>query len=271
MDKRKMVSGLEDALIEEITTKLSVSDKKEEDEKNLCNSSIEISIACLRKKLIVLDINGLLADIVSQPSKYVKPDAIIARNKALFKRPFYLEFLNFCFERFEVAVWSSRLKKNVDKVIDYLMGDMKQKLVFCWDLSHCTETSFKTLENKHKQLVFKDLRKIWDNYDPNVSWEKGYYNESNTLLLDDSPYKALLNPPYNSIFPHTFSYKNHNDNSLAVGGDLRRYLDGLASAENMLNYVEEHPFGQERITEKDESWDFYLNVINSVSVCQSKK
>ncbi|CAI8605928.1 unnamed protein product [Vicia faba] len=263
-----MVSGLEDALIEELTTKLSVSDKKEEDEKNLCNSSIEISIACLRKKLIVLDINGLLADIVSSPLKHVKPDAIIARKK-LFKRPFYLEFLNFCFERFEVAVWSSRLKKNVDMVIDYLMGDMKQKLVFCWDLSHCTETSFKTLENKHKLLVFKDLRKIWDKSNPNLPWEKGYYNESNTLLLDDSPYKALLNPRYNSIFPHTFNYRNHNDNSLATGGDLRRYLDGLASAENMLKYVEEHLFGQERISETDESWDFYLNVINSVSVCKS--
>lgn len=90
MDKTKMVSGLEDTLIEEITTKLSVSDKKEQDEKNLNNSSIEISTACLRKKLIVLDINGLLADIVSQPSKYVKPDAIIAKNKACEK---YLLFI----------------------------------------------------------------------------------------------------------------------------------------------------------------------------------
>jgi len=62
------------------------------------------------------------------------------------------------------------------------------------DLSHCTETHFKTLENKHKKVVFKDLRKLWDKLDPNLPWEKGYYNESNTLLLDDSPYKALLNP-----------------------------------------------------------------------------
>ncbi|CAJ2669125.1 unnamed protein product [Trifolium pratense] len=60
---------------------------------------------------------------------------------------------------------------------------------------------------------------------------------SNTLLLDDSPYKALLNYEQNSIFPNTFSYLNQNDNSLAVGGNLRRYLDGLANAENMVEYV----------------------------------
>lgn len=148
------------------------------------------------------------------------------------------------------------------RVIDYLMGDMKHKLLFCWvsnlpwlpncfsqafltpgsvihhfklyshlishihweklsafllilctylhrcynwffllslfrlfqDLSHCTPTGFKTLENKHKTLVFKDLKKLWEKQDPDLPWEMGEYNESNTLLLDDSPYKALLNP-----------------------------------------------------------------------------
>lgn len=62
------------------------------------------------------------------------------------------------------------------------------------DLSHCTGTGFKTLENKHKELVFKELRKLWEKHDANLPWGKGCYNASNTLLLDDSPYKALLNP-----------------------------------------------------------------------------
>ncbi|KAL5176945.1 hypothetical protein HKD37_08G022792 [Glycine soja] len=188
-----------------------------------------------QKKLIVLDLNGLLVDMVSPPPKYCKADAIIGR-KAMFKRPFYLEFLNFCFEKFEVA-----------------------------DLSYCTKTSFKTLENEHKPLVFKDLRKIWEKHDSNLPWEKGYFNQSNTLLLDDSPYKALLNPPYNSVFPHTFNFQNKSDNSLAAGGDLRQYLDGLANAENMVKYVEQHPFGQEAINERSQSWNFYLNVIDSLS------
>ncbi|KEH21691.1 uncharacterized FCP1 homology domain-containing protein C1271.03c isoform X1 [Medicago truncatula] len=268
------VVKVEDTITEEIITKLPVTDEKDEEENNLCISSIGF---LKKKKLIVLDLNGLLADIVSSHPKEVTPDATIARN-SLFKRPFSLfkrsfshEFLNFCFERFEVAVWSSRSKETVDSIIDYLMGDMKQMLIFTWDISHCTETAFQTVENKRKPLVCKDLRKIWDKYDPNLPWEKGYYNESNTLLLDDSPHKALLNPPYNSIFPHTFSYENQNDNSLAAGGDLRQYLEGLASAENMVKYVEQHPFGQERITETNEFWDFYLNVINSISACQPEK
>lgn len=62
------------------------------------------------------------------------------------------------------------------------------------NMSHSTQTGFKTLENHHKPLVCKELSKIWENDNPNFPWKKGDYNESNTLLLDDSPYKALLNP-----------------------------------------------------------------------------
>ncbi|CAJ1947136.1 unnamed protein product [Sphenostylis stenocarpa] len=141
----------------------------------------------LKKRLIVLDINGLLAAVVSPPTDR-QADITIAMT-AIFKRPSYLEFLEFCFDKFEVGIW-----KNVDPLINYLMPFLKNKLLFCWDLSHCTETRFKTLENENKNLVFKDLRKLWDKQDRNLPWEKGFYNESNTLLLDDSPYKALLNP-----------------------------------------------------------------------------
>ena len=58
----------------------------------------------------------------------------------------------------------------------------------------CTDTGFRTLENRHKPLVCKELRKLWEKDYPDLPWEKGDYDESNTLLVDDSPYKALLNP-----------------------------------------------------------------------------
>ena len=42
--------------------------------------SIGKSVGCLKKKLLVLDVNGLLADIVSHPyPKNVKRDAMIAK------------------------------------------------------------------------------------------------------------------------------------------------------------------------------------------------
>lgn len=53
------------------------------------------------------------------------------------------------------------------------------------DMDMCTKTEASCLDNKHKKVVFKDLSLIW---------KEGDYSKSNTVLLDDSPYKALLNP-----------------------------------------------------------------------------
>lgn len=66
----------------------------------------------------------------------------------------------------------------------------------------------KTLEDKYKPMVFKDLRKIW------LKWLDGTFHESNTLLLDDSPYKALLNPVRLSItffLTHSLIYLSITD------------------------------------------------------------
>lgn len=217
----------------------------------------------LRKKLLILDINGLLADIVSPPPKEHKADTKIAR-RAVFRRPACRDFLKFCFERFEVGIWSSRSERIATRVIDYLMGDMKHKLLFCWDLSQCTATGFRTLENRHKTLVFKELRRLWEKHDPDLPWEKGEYNELNTLLLDDSPYKALLNPAYTAVFPHPYKFGDGGDNSLGAGGDLRVYLEELSAAEDVQKFVEKNPFGQRPITENSASWDFYLEVISAM-------
>ncbi|KAK2359568.1 putative FCP1 proteiny domain-containing protein [Trifolium repens] len=238
--------------------------------KDLQIPAIGKSVRCLKKKLLVLDVNGILADVVSAPfPKKIERDATI-KNKALFKRPFCSEFLNFCFERFDVAVWSSRLQENVNRIVSCLMGDLSQKLIFCWNISQCTTTNINTLEDKCKKLVFKDLRKIWDKYDPDLPWEKGYYNESNTLLLDDSPYKGLLNPPYNSVYPYSFDCQNQRDRALGPKGNLRKYLDRLATAEDMLKFVEQNPYGQKPISETSESWDFYSRILSRLQPKKKK-
>lgn len=140
------------------------------------------------------------------------------------------------------------------------MRDFKPLLQFCWDMSKCTFTGHKTLENIHKPLVLKELRKLWNKEEPDLPWEQGYYSPSNTLLVDDSPYKALRNPPYTAIFPQPYSYLNSNDNSLGPGGDLRVYLENLTVAEDVECYVRNNPFGQPFITQSDPHWSFYAQI-----------
>ena len=63
-------------------------------------------------------------------------------------------------------------------------------------MSKCTDLGHKTLENNDKSLVLKELKKLWQKEDPDLPWEEGDYSPSNTLLVDDSPYKALRNPVF---------------------------------------------------------------------------
>ncbi|KAK1352946.1 hypothetical protein POM88_052784 [Heracleum sosnowskyi] len=123
--------------------------------------------------------------------------------------------------------------ENVDSILARLLGyDIRFQLKFCWGQSNCTVTNFKTRESGNKFVMYKEIKKLS---------AIGGYDESNTLLVDDTPYKAYKNPPNTAIFPNTYNYKNLEDDSL---GDLRVYLEGLALAENVQEYVKNHPFGQ---------------------------
>ncbi|XP_071733185.1 uncharacterized protein [Rutidosis leptorrhynchoides] len=215
-----------------------------------------------KKKLLILDVNGLLVDIVLNPEPGYKADFMIGA-KSAFKRPYCDDFLKFCFERFNVGVWTSRTRRNIERVLDFLMKDTQRQLLFCWDQSHCTETGYNTIENTGKPLVLKELKKLWEKHDPNLPWDKGVYNKSNTLLLDDSPYKALRNPPHTAIFPYSYNYRDTQDNGLGPDGNLRNYLEKLAASDNVQNYIEQNPFGQLPISYNNKSWKFYSKVIGT--------
>ncbi|KAF9612538.1 hypothetical protein IFM89_000460 [Coptis chinensis] len=187
-------------------------------------------ISKTKRKLLILDVNGLLLHIDNKfdlPSDYIT-DKFIS-GKAILKRPSCVDFLKFCFQRFN-------------------------------DQSHCSITGFYTVENNAKPLILKELVKLWDKDDPNLPWEKREYNESNSLLVDDSPYKALLNNAHTAIFSTLYDFRNKNDNSLGHGGDIRMYLEGLATSENVQKYIQLHPFGQPAIIERHPCWQHYSQV-----------
>lgn len=62
------------------------------------------------------------------------------------------------------------------------------------DISHCFDTGFGTVEKRDKPIILKDLRRLWEKHVPNLPWERGDFAASNTLLLDNHPCTALLNP-----------------------------------------------------------------------------
>jgi hypothetical protein len=124
------------------------------------------------KKLLILDLNGVL---------------IYRCDKLNYKRRNYLDgFLDTCFEHFDVAVWSSAQKHNTERLVLSAIGlDRMKHLKFVWNQDQC-------IPHLTEQYVFKKpLSKVWDIFPQ--------YNESNTLIMDDSKSKMEDNPPHTWI------------------------------------------------------------------------
>ncbi|KAI8563163.1 hypothetical protein RHMOL_Rhmol03G0091100 [Rhododendron molle] len=220
-----------------------------------------------RKKLLVLDLNGLLVHRVyrlrpnTNFQNYPPPD-LISGPFLVFTRPFCSEFLEFCFERFEVGIWSSARERSIDTILNTIKTGLKDKLLFVWDQEKCTDSGFKSLERKRKPIFLKELRKLWE--DPTLPWCCGPYTSSNTLLIDDARYKALLNPPNTAIFLQSYKVDNGNDTVLESNSELRLFLDGLSEADDVPSYVKEHPIGQPAITDSHAEWGYYSEIIRQL-------
>lgn len=172
--------------------------------------------------------------------------------------------MRFCFKRFEVGIWSSAIEKNISGVLNCGMRGMEDKLIFIWDQQQCTDTGVASLENARKSIYLKELKKIWEGKkNSKLLGVSRQYSSSNTLLIDDKPYKALLNPPNTGIFLE--SYKGDTkDTTLGPKSELRRYLEALADADDVPSYVKQHPFGKPAITASHADWDYYSQVLRHI-------
>lgn len=222
-----------------------------------------------RRKLLVLDVNGLLVDTYfhKEPLPKESPDARVG-NFFVYKRPFCGEFLQFCLENFVVGIWSSAREYNVNNLVNYVFGDTKEKLAFSWHQSDCTDVGLKAPDNQFKPLFLKELSKLWGKVKGDLPWSIGDYGPFNTLLVDDTPYKAILNPPNTGIFPRSYTAQDYGDDFL--GGALRNYLEGIRDAASVQVYVESNPFGEPSITSASPLWSYVSKVVLKVNSAVSE-
>ncbi|KAG1824528.1 uncharacterized protein BJ212DRAFT_1475833 [Suillus subaureus] len=177
------------------------------------------------RKLLILDLNGTLL-IRSQHSRARAKDAYgsnhtrsAPRLRAVQPRPYIPAFRAYLFapetrKWLDTMVWSSAQPHSVADMVDRIFGDVQSKLVAIWDRGSLGLTK----EDYHrKALTTKDLTKPWTllplgtnpaeitapseadcaaeqaGLAPSIA-----HSAMTTLLLDDSPHKARLQP-YNHV------------------------------------------------------------------------
>ena len=123
------------------------------------------------KPLIILDINGTLCLSQHKTVPGVQYDAK-ARTKFIYKRPYLRDFLNFLFNHFRVAVWSSNNPQNAQAAVEALFTLPQQRaLLFVWGRDKCETTDY-----DHSSV--KNLQKI-------------DYPLGGVTIIDDTPEKIV--------------------------------------------------------------------------------
>ena len=204
------------------------------------------------KHLLVLDLNGLLVDrrmsaFVDADGTRRAPDAKFGKF-FIYNRPHMAAFVEWAFEHFTVGVWSSAQAHNAKSLVNHVWGKHRDKLAFVWGQDRCTHVgAMDRAKPNSKPILLKDLNKLW------AIPSYARFGPRNTLLLDDSPYKAAMNPPNCAIHPAEYklartepadAHPPADDNVLGVGGQLREYLARLAEAEHVDTFVEASPWAE---------------------------
>ena len=136
-----------------------------------------------QRLLLVLDLNGTLLFRTTRSTQYIP-------------RPGLKAFLDYCFAKHSVLVWSSARPHNVSGVCKKVFKPAQQKLLLAqWG----RDTLGLTAEQYQQRVqVYKHLDIIWRNAEiqsrhPGFA-EGGRWGQGNTILIDDSILKAAAQP-----------------------------------------------------------------------------
>ena len=186
------------------------------------------------KKLLILDVNGLLLHRIYKASPEARALGAVADvgHFTVFLRPHVREFLEWCKRHFHIALWGTALVENITPLLRLL--DFEGVPVVVYGQGDCTCTGLRDPLTPAKFLYVKPLRRLWN--DPRVA-EIGDFDATNTLLLDDAPYKAAYNPPHTCVSPASWSatdpaWRSRVDDALSADGWIRQFLLEYRGAED---------------------------------------
>ncbi|KAG9069079.1 hypothetical protein KI688_009972 [Linnemannia hyalina] len=191
-----------------------------------------------KKLLVILDLNGTLFYSADNSCK----------NRTYIKRPYFVELLRFLYANCRVMIWSSATRQRVSTMMKGGGFIGVEKMDRVWNREHL-QLRFKDFHRK--VLTLKDLEFVWRAIETERSEAKPEqlsaggryefcYDQTNTVLIDDSPHKTQLQPHNCMIVPDF-------DQTRVQRGDQEllkviHYLNDLLYQDNASAYMRASPF-----------------------------
>lgn len=211
---------------------------------------------------VVVDLNGILCvceDWKSNRNSKRYNDAsaphsatvgAVVGMKAVYVRPNCLTFLDELGKIATITVWSSMKTSNIEGVVNYLfpkgklpslvLGQESCTTIRCRDSSGRL-TTYK-VPGTQKELFLKNLDTLFSGY-------RGIFNSENTIIVDDTPLKHIMNKSENVLLPNPWSPRGGGDRDTFLLRTLLPWFQRLHLARQQgLKSFREH--GPNRIGQK---------------------
>jgi hypothetical protein len=174
------------------------------------------------------------------------------------------DFLVLCVSNFTVVFWSSMKAENLERHFATLLTQAPEFGKDCLRFSQnwCNESTYRDPDNEGRPFFLKCLARLLGN---SMGLASQGATAENTLLMDDSSYKNVLNNPYNTIHPVTFTYfmEKSTKKKPYLIHQLWPFLKGLKdSGLSIPVYCREHSlFGSRWLFPVNEEYERFRTVI----------
>ena len=166
---------------------------------------------------------------------------LIQAYNAIIPRKGLGRFLRFVLSNFHVVIWSSKLMKNLQPIVrHFFKGCRHPEYVFGQELCHTLKDDrgqvLRSPMNVDSVFFVKDLNAFfeWSRTHPLPHTKQPCHRT--TLLVDDSPYKCIPNPPGTYVNPPPFLSNQSLDT-------LHNYLQRLlSSGQYVPDFVGSNPY-----------------------------
>ena len=165
-------------------------------------------------KLLILDIDETLI-YATEESLSRSADFTVGNKYYVYRRPFVEQFLVWCVENFELAVWTSATDDYAAEIVANIFPHSQNNLLFLWSRKRCTPSfDWETQETIWEKKLTKLRRRG--------------YNLENIIVVDDTP--QMWRSSYGNLVRVKPYLGEIEDDELKK---LMQYLNVLKNAENI--------------------------------------
>ncbi|KAF9903303.1 hypothetical protein EC991_003995 [Linnemannia zychae] len=227
-----------------------------------------VKLTTPKKPLVILDLNGTLF--------YSNDD--LHKSRTYIKRPYFVELLHFLYSNCRVMIWSSATRQRVQNMISGGGFVGLDKMDRVWNREHL---QLRMKDFRRKVLTLKDLEFVWREIERERNRAKPeqllpggryefQYDQTNTILIDDSPHKSQLQPHNCMIVPDFDKdrVQSGEDNELLK---VVHYIKELLYQDNVSAYMRTRPFNTNNGYYRSDLFRSEVTMLTEMSKNKEKK